>query len=1027
MKSRKLSVTVLCLAVMVALASCLSASASMHVRTFVENGQTIDEVIIDGHPPDNFRAPAVVVPQTDATSGIVTLANVPAFDWCYGCSATSSAMMMGYYDNNGYPNMYAGPANGGVCPLTNTVWGYGQCPLSATKQGLDGRNLRGHVDDYWKATNNCDPDPYIAGPWTEHTQGDCLGDYMGTNQSKYSNCDGATTFYYDTSGGALYDYTGAEPARRDGCHGLKLFAQSRGYTVSANYSQYIYGYNGNTTGFTYANYQSEINAGRPVLIQVDNHTMLGYGYDSSSQTIYVHDTWDHYDHSMTWGGSYSGLAQYGVTVLRLTCQNPVITTQPAGGAYCPGQGVSFSVIATGVGLTYQWRKNTANISGATTSSYGIPSVAVGDAGNYDCVVSNSCGSTTSTVAVLTVCTTPVITANPTDQAVFTGNSATFTVTATGGGLSYQWQVSTDGGANFSNVTNGSGGTTASYTTAPTSAADDGEMYRCVVTGPCSPAITSTAAKLSLVVGVALLSEGFESPFVNGAPPGWTKEFSSLTVDWVRNVGDHSGGTAEDGTYNAMLYSSSSTSHKTYLVTPVLNFTPGGAAATLEFWHKQAPVGTKQDTLEIYYRTVAGGAWTVLAGYSGPATTWTKRTITLPNLTKTYYIGFLGTARAGNGACIDNVVVTQGCIAPSITAQPTPVDTCAGASVSFAVTANGSGLSYQWRKDGTNLSGATAAGLTINPVGVSDAGNYDCVVSNGCTSVASAPATLTVSAGPIISGQPSDTPIWVGGSVTFSVGATGKGTLTYQWRKDGSSIGGATGASYTIPSAALSDSGGYDCVVSDDCGLATSGAAYLAVVTPTATAAAVKLLPDGQLVALVRKPITLANTDYFYVEESDRSAGIRVEKPGHRLGAGSCADLVGVLTTNGDGERLIAASAAVADGTGSAAAVAMGNKLIGGTDWLYNGTAHTGQMGAYGMKGLNNIGLLVKTWGAFAMTDDTSFTLDDGSGSPIACLVEPGVALSSTWQYASVLGVSSMYKVADGVYSPKVLVREIHAY
>ena len=225
---------------------------------------------------------------------------------------------MGYYDNQGYPNMYSGPANGGVCPMNNdTYWGDGESPLCATHIGNDGRVIRGHVEDYWIAVNNAGPDPYIVNGWIEHTQGDCTADFMGTSQSKFSKIDGATSFYMDASGNPLPDYTSCEPGDRDGCHGMKLFVNSRGYTVSANFSQYIHGYNGKTRGFTYSDFKAEIDAGRPVMIQLVGHAMIGYGYNDSGNTIYVHNTWDNSDHSMTWGGLYEGMQHTGVTVLRL--------------------------------------------------------------------------------------------------------------------------------------------------------------------------------------------------------------------------------------------------------------------------------------------------------------------------------------------------------------------------------------------------------------------------------------------------------------------------------------------------------------------------------------------------------------------------------------------------------------------------------------------------------------------------------------------------------------------------------------
>jgi len=296
------------------------------VDRFLEDGKLIDEVIVPSmpHPPEGITRQVAMVPEPHIYNATNTISNVPAMTWVFGCAATSAAMMFGHYDNSGYSNMYAGPTNGGVFPMTNATWGTvlisgetrALCPLSATRQGLDGRTIRGHVDDYWIAYGNAGPDPFI-GNWAEHAHGECTGDYMGTNQSLFSNSDGGTRFFYYTNGAPLYDYTGAEPALRDGCHGLRLFVESRGYTVDVNFSQYIEGWPGTTQGFTFDDFKAEIDAGRPVLIHVVGHTMLGYGYDDIGSTIYIHDTWDYNDHSMTWGGSYSGMDHVGVSVLSL--------------------------------------------------------------------------------------------------------------------------------------------------------------------------------------------------------------------------------------------------------------------------------------------------------------------------------------------------------------------------------------------------------------------------------------------------------------------------------------------------------------------------------------------------------------------------------------------------------------------------------------------------------------------------------------------------------------------------------------
>jgi len=190
------------------------------------------------------------------------------------------------------------------------------CPLSATLQGLDGRTTRGHVDDYWTGFMSSAPDPFL-GNWPEHAYGECTADYMGTNQSSFLNIDGMTTFYFYPDGSRIYDFTGAEPQRRDGCHGMRDFVESRGYTVDTNFSQYISGYNGNIKGFTFNDFKKEIDEGRPVLIHVEGHSMLGYGYDDADRTIYIHDTWDYLRHSMNWGEKYLDMPHYAVTVIRL--------------------------------------------------------------------------------------------------------------------------------------------------------------------------------------------------------------------------------------------------------------------------------------------------------------------------------------------------------------------------------------------------------------------------------------------------------------------------------------------------------------------------------------------------------------------------------------------------------------------------------------------------------------------------------------------------------------------------------------
>jgi hypothetical protein len=85
--------------------------------------------------------------------------------------------------------------------------------------------------------------------------------------------------------------------------------------------------------------------------------------------------------------------------------------------------------------------------------------------------------------------------------------------------------------------------------------------------------------------------------------------------------------------------------------------------------------------------------------------------------------------------------------PQITQQPSSTTVTAGQSASFSITATGSSLTYQWRKGGTAIAGATAATYTISSTSTADAGSYDCVVTNSSGSATSSAASLTVNAAP----------------------------------------------------------------------------------------------------------------------------------------------------------------------------------------------------------------------------------------------------------------------------------------
>lgn len=154
------------------------------------------------------------------------------------------------------------------------------------------------------------------------------------------------------------------------------------------------------------------------------------------------------------------------------------------------------------------------------------------------------------------------------------------------------------------------------------------------------------------------------------------------------------------------------------------------------------------------------------------------------------------------------------VAPAITTPPAPVATTNGASVSFSVVATGiPAVAYQWNFNNAPIGGATSSSLALRDVQFGQVGNYSVTISNGVGTITSPPVALSGPVvAPVFNTQPSAfASATAGGSVTLAVGATGAG-LSYQWRKFGQPIAGASGASLMLSPLALFDAGFYDVVV-----------------------------------------------------------------------------------------------------------------------------------------------------------------------------------------------------------------------
>ncbi len=560
-------------------------------------------------------------------------------------------------------------------------------------------------------------------------------------------------------------------------------------------------------------------------------------------------------------------------------QLPAISSQPtASQTICSGNSVSFSVTATGTGLTYQWYNgasplaNGGSVTGATTGTLTINPVSTSDASaNYYCVVSGTClPQATSINAELIVNEKVTITSQPTStQTLCTGDTATFSVTATGTGLSYQWYkgvtVLTDGGAI-------SGATSATLTINPIVTGDAATNYNCVVSGT-SPCAAATSNNASLVVNQlpAITSQPTASQTTcsgNSVSFSVIATGSNLTYQWFNGASPLANGGSVTGATTATLTItpvSTSDASTNYHCVVSGSCSPSATSNDAALIVNQAVAITSQPTLTQTVCVGSTATFSIAATGTGLSYQWYKGVTALADggaisgaTSATLTINPIVTGDAAtNYRCVvsgvspcaavtsnnASLVVNQ---LPAITSQPTASQTiCSGNSVSFSVTATGTGLTYQWYNgvsplaNGGSVTGATTATLTINPVSTSNASaNYHCVVSGSCSpSANSNDAALVVNQAIAITSQPTLTQtVCVGSTATFSVTATGTG-LNYQWYKgvtalaNVGAISGATSATLTINPIVTGDAAtNYRCVVSgaSPCAAVTSNNASLVV-------------------------------------------------------------------------------------------------------------------------------------------------------------------------------------------------------
>jgi hypothetical protein len=383
-----------------------------------------------------------------------------------------------------------------------------------------------------------------------------------------------------------------------------------------------------------------------------------------------------------------------------------------------------------------------------------------------------------------------------------------------------------------------------------------------VSGSISIASDATDSPLAVsLMGMGTMALGITAqPENQSVTAGQTATFSvvatgtgALTYQWKRSGATISGATAASYTTPATMSSENGTQFTVVVTdisgsltssTAILTVTAAAVAPSITMQHANKTVTAGQTamfsvtatgTAPLSYEWKKNGA--VISGamsssYTTPATVASdndaKFTVTVSN----------SVSSATSGAATLTVDVP-----PTITTQPANRTVNAGQTATFNVAATGTGtLSYQWNKNGTAISGATAASYTTPSTVASDnGGSFTVTVSGASGNVTSNAATLTVNGPPTITMQPTGKTVSAGQTATFSVTATGTDTLAYQWKKGGTAISGATLSSYTTPATTTADSGAqFTVTVTNSVGNITSNAATL-----TITAAGTLILNASQ--------------------------------------------------------------------------------------------------------------------------------------------------------------------------------------
>jgi hypothetical protein len=538
---------------------------------------------------------------------------------------------------------------------------------------------------------------------------------------------------------------------------------------------------------------------------------------------------------------------------------PVIVRHPASASLLPG---GYHTLGVGLqhtyGVSYQWKRDGTAIAGATSSSYSIHSAQPSHAGIYTVTITSPAGSVTSEGAEIRVdtnSTRPVISFSTGSAAVASGNSVDFSIGTSVTPTAIQWHLD---GVPIPNQKSAN-----LYFTASAAAVGS---YTAVVTTS-GGTFTSREMKLTLLNSAVAPTITYQPRSQSIEPGAWVAfevgaaGESPLSYQWRKN-----------GTNiplaNSAYFSFHATSSDAGTYSVVVTNAHGSvtsADATLTVRAATAPTITTHPVSQAVSSSSSSLSLSVSATGTSPLTyQWRKDAVNIAGATS-YYLhrsvdanaagrySVVVTNSAGSATSLDAVVtIVDVATGPVFTTQPAAASAYAGASVTLTGAATGRGtIAYQWRKNGTAISGATGASLTLSNLTAGDGAVYTLVASDADGSTSSQSATLTVlpSVAPSITTHPQSAYVLTGANVTFSATATGTPAPSLQWYRNSQALGGATSATLTLNNVQAGDAGAYALVATNAAGSATSQAATLTLLSQPAAAPSITSEPSNVTAAI----------------------------------------------------------------------------------------------------------------------------------------------------------------------------------